>query len=164
MRWVPRLLLMISSASFSCAASSLPFWSIVVADEVDGCVGAAAGRREGADGSLAKFAGAEVERQQTVGGGVGEEDFFSHGRESASDGGDEAGFADAAGEREDGEDRGAGFFLANGAGSGCGLLAGLLEDSLEGEPAGGDALAGVLQGVGHGGLNEATAGRRWAWA
>src|SRR6267378_4111072 len=72
----------------------------IVADEIDGRVGAAAGRREGADGALTKFAGAEVERQQAVRGGVGEQDFFSHGRESAAYGSDEAGFADAAGERE----------------------------------------------------------------
>ena len=90
----------------------------VVADQIDGCVGAAAGRREGADGALAKFAGAEVERQQTVRGRVGEEDLLSHGRESATDGGDEAGLADATGEREDGEDWRAGFFLAHGRGLG----------------------------------------------
>ena len=51
----------------------------VVADEVDGGVGAAAGRREGANGSLPELAGAEVEREQAMGGGVGEEDLFTEG-------------------------------------------------------------------------------------
>jgi hypothetical protein len=81
-----------------------------------------------------------------VGGGVGEENFFSHGRESAANGGDEAGFANAAGEREDGTDRGAGFFLAYRCGFGLFLtiVAGLFEDALESEPASGYAFAGVL--------------------
>ncbi len=138
-----------------CVASLLVY---VVADEIDGRVGAAAGWREGADGALAKLAGSEVEGQEAVGGGVGEKDFFSHGRESAAYGGDEAGFADAAGEREDGTDRGAGFFLAYGRGFGLILailtiVAGLLEDALESEPASGYAFAGVLQGVGYRGLD-----------
>jgi hypothetical protein len=85
-----------------------------------------------------------------MGGGVGEEYFFSHGRESAAYGGDEAGFADAAGEREDGTDRRAGFFLAYGCGFGLilAIRAGLLEYAFESEPASGYAFAGVLQGVG----------------
>jgi hypothetical protein len=83
-------------------------------------------------------------------GGVGEEDFLSHGRESAADGGDETGFAYAAGEREDSEDGRAGLFLAYRCGFGqvLAILSGLFEDALEGEPASGDAFAGVLQGVG----------------
>src|ERR1700723_3819950 len=124
----------------------------VVADQIDGCVGASAGRREGADSALTKFAGTKVEGQQTVRGGVGEEDFFSHRRESAADGRDEAGLADATGEREDGKDRCAGFFLADRWGLSL-LLAGLLEDTLERVPASGDALARVLQCVCHRGLN-----------
>jgi hypothetical protein len=85
-----------------------------------------------------------------VGGGVGEENFFSHGRESAADGRDETGFADAAGEREDGTDGRASLFLAYRCGFGqvLAILAGLFEDAFEGEPASGYAFAGVLQGVG----------------
>src|SRR6267378_2697614 len=123
----------------------------IVADEIDWRVGAAAGWREGADGALTKFAGAEVERQQAVRGGVGEKDFFSHGREGTTDCRNEAGFADAAGEREDGTDRRAGFFLAYGRGFGL-ILTGLFEDALESEPAGGYAFAGMLQGIGDRGL------------
>ena len=48
----------------------------VIADEIDGCVGAAAGRREGADGALPEFAGAEVERQEAVRGGVGKQNLL----------------------------------------------------------------------------------------
>ncbi len=90
-----------------------------------------------------------------MGGGVGEEDFFSHGGERAAYGGDEAGFADAAGEREDGTDWRAGFLLTYRCGFGLilAVLAGLLEDALESEPAGGYAFARVLQGVGYGGLD-----------
>jgi hypothetical protein len=85
-----------------------------------------------------------------VRGGVGEEDFFSHRRESAADGGDKTGFADAAGEREDGEDGRSGLFLAYWCGFGqvLAILAGLFEDAFEGEPASGYAFARVLQGVG----------------
>jgi len=127
----------------------------VVADEIDRRVGAAAGWRKGADGAVAEFAGTKVERQQAVGGGVGEKNFFSHGGEGAAHGGDETGFSDASGEREDGEDRRAGFFLAYGCGFGLvlAILAGLLEHTLEREPARGYAFAGVLQGVGHRGLD-----------
>src|ERR1700723_2041275 len=126
----------------------------VVADEVDWGVGAAAGRREGADGALTKFARPEVERQQTVRGSVSQQDLLAHRRERTADGGDQAGLANAASEREDSEDRGAGLLLTH---RGClrQLLTGLLEDAFEREPASGDAFARVLQGIGNRGL------RRW---
>src|SRR5271168_3698315 len=76
----------------------------VVADEIDRGVCAAAGRREGADGALTKFAGPEVERQQTVRGGVSQQDLLAHRRERTADSGDQAGLADPASEREDSED------------------------------------------------------------
>src|SRR5271155_37669 len=99
----------------------------VVADEVDRGVGAAAGRREGADGALAKFAGPEVERQQTVRGGVSQQNFLAHRRERTADSGDQAGLSNAASEGEDGKDRGAGLLLTHRR---ClrQLLTGLLED------------------------------------
>jgi hypothetical protein len=124
MRWAPRPLLMISSA---------------------------AGRGKCADGAVTKFAGAEVERKQAVRGGVGEENFFSHGRESAAYRRDETGFTDSAREREDCKDRGASLFLTDGCSLGL-IMSGLLEDAFERVPAGGDALPGVLEGVGYGGL------------
>src|ERR1700761_1924103 len=126
----------------------------IVADEVDGSVGAATWRREGADGSVTEFAGTEVERQQAVGGGVGEENLFAHGGESTAYGCDEAGLADSTREREDGEDGGASFFLTYRCGFGL-VLAGLFENALECVPTGGNALSGVLKSVGYGGL------RRW---
>ena len=118
-----------------------------VVDEVDGRVGAAAGRREGADGALAELAGAEVEGQQAVGGGVGEEDFFAERGEGAAEGGDERGLADATGEGEDGEDGGAGLLLANGLEARLDPGRGCSKTPFEGVPAGGDTLAGALQGV-----------------
>src|ERR1700722_12673703 len=132
----------------------------VVADQIDGCVGASAGRREGADTALTEFTGAEVEGQQTVRGCVGEEDFLSHRRKSTANGRDQAGLADATGEREDGKDRCTGFFLADRWRLSL-LLTGLLEDTLERVPAGGDALARVLQCVGNRGLNGRELGDRF---
>jgi hypothetical protein len=86
-----------------------------------------------------------------VGSGVGEENLLAHGGESTAYRCDKAGFADSAGEREDGEDRGAGFLLTYGCSFGL-VLARLLEDALECVPTGGDALSGVLESVRHGGL------------
>jgi len=123
----------------------------VVADKVDGGVGAATRGREGADGSVTEFAGSEVKRQQAVGGGVGEQNLLSHGGESAAYRCDEAGFADSAGQRKHGEDGSAGFLLTHGRGFRL-VLTRLLEDALERVPAGGDAFSGVLEGVGYGGL------------
>jgi hypothetical protein len=82
-----------------------------------------------------------------VGGGVGEKNFLSHRRERTANSRNETGLADATGEREDGEDRGAGLLLTYRRDLRL-VLAGLLEDSLEREPAGGDALARVLKSIG----------------
>jgi hypothetical protein len=117
----------------------------IVADQIDGCVRASAGRREGAYYSLAEFAGAEVERQKTVRRCVCEQDLLAHGGECAAECGDETGLADAASQGEYGKDGGPDFLLADGD---FGLiLTGLLEDTLEGVPASGHALTRVLESI-----------------
>ena len=83
----------------------------VMAHQVDRRIGAAAGRREGAHHALTQFTGAEVERQQTVRGGIGQQNLFAHGRECATQRSDQAGLAHAAGQREDSQHRSANLLL-----------------------------------------------------
>src|SRR6476660_8963124 len=57
----------------------------LIANEVDWSVGASARRREGADGTLPKFACTEVERQQAMRGSVREQDLFAQRGKRATD-------------------------------------------------------------------------------
>ena len=143
-RPTPRACLEISAVRASCGAVLRAEGLGIKRDHLNGRVAAGRRRAEGAQHSGTLIAGAEEEWQQAIGRRIDEQNALSAGGERAAERGDEAGFAHAAGKREDGHDR-----SARGGWGRRGLRwrRAAFEDSPQSKPARGQAIARALQRV-----------------
>src|SRR6185437_15151465 len=128
----------------NCFVASLLFH--VVADKIEGNIGAATRREKSANRALTAFTGTEIEWQKSMRHSIGKENFFAHRGESATHCGNQTGLAGATCQGENYKHRSARFLQTDRCRLNPVRLC-LFEHAFQGEPARGHTFARRLQSV-----------------